>query len=216
MSIFAPWRESESRQPHRLSESQLKAFLGATTEERFADLIRFVALTGVRLREALALRWDDVDLESGTAVIRRPVRLRRKDMPTLRLAFRSIDLPAPLVAPLARRRAHTPAAALVFQDERTGNLPGARLLYDAFRRVARRAGLPTVNPRVLRRTWASLLLDAGISASYVSRSLGHASTAVTAAARTPRRSTPLAAGERRDQSRRSGARGPQPGPLAAL
>lgn len=37
----------------------------------FALLLRFLLYTGLRLGEALALRWSDVDLESGTVWVRR-------------------------------------------------------------------------------------------------------------------------------------------------
>jgi integrase len=180
-----------SRPQRRLTEEELRAFLQAADGEPSADLMRFLALTGVRLGEALALAWGDVDLDAGTAVIRRPTRLRRKGMPTLCLAYRTIDLSEPVLRLLAQRRELAPTGALVFRDARCGARASAREVAEAFRSASLRAGVPDVNPWVLRRTWAGLLLDAGLPRDYVSRSLGHASTAVTAAAqRTPRRLPP--------------------------
>jgi integrase len=159
----------------------LQEFLQASRGDRFEDLVLFLALTGVRLREALALCWGEVDLEARTAVIRRSVSLQRKHMPTIRLGFRTIYLPGPLVAALARLRAESRDDGPVFQGDRRGGCVNARHVHHAVRRAAERAGLPIVNPQVLRHTWATTLLEAGVPLSYVSRSLGHSSTAITAA-----------------------------------
>lgn len=170
-----------ARKPSVLTRAQLQEFLQASRGDRFEDVVLFLALTGVRLREALALRWCEVDLEARTAIIRRSVSLKRKHMPTIRLGFRTIDLVAPLVAALTRQRAQSRDADLVFEGDECGGCVNARHVHHAVRRAAERAGLPIVNPHVLRRTWATTLLEAGIPLSYVSRSLGHSSTAFTAA-----------------------------------
>jgi len=170
-----------ARKPSVLTRAQLREFLQASRGDRFEDLVLLLALTGVRLREALALCWCEVDLEARTAIIRRSVSLHRKHMPTIRLGFRTIDLPGPLVAALTRLRAESRDDGLVFQGDRRGGYKNARHVHHALRRAAERAGLPIVNPLVLRHTWATTQLEAGVPMSYVSRSLGHSSTAFTAA-----------------------------------
>lgn len=55
-----------------LSEEELAALLAATPEG-WRLLIRFLAHTGLRISELVALQWDDVDLG------RRRVRVRRRD-----------------------------------------------------------------------------------------------------------------------------------------
>ena len=166
--------------PGTLTRSELLRFLQAFRGDPFEDLLLFLGLTGVRLREALALGWREVDLEARTAIIRGALRLHRKHMPTLRLGFRTIDLPAPVVAALRRRRAGSADAELVFEGDERGGGVNARHVHLAFKRAAERAGLAIVTPHVLRHTWATTLLEAGVPVSYVSRSLGHSSTAFTA------------------------------------
>lgn len=169
-----------ARAPHGLTRPELLAFFRASAGDRLEDLLLFLGLTGVRLREALALRWCDVDLDEHTAVIRGAFRLRRKQMPTLRLGFRTIDLAAPVVAAFTRQRANGLNGELVFPGE-CGRGVTARQAHDALKRAAARAGLSSVTPQVLRHTWATTLLQAGVPVGYVSRSLGHSSTAFTAA-----------------------------------
>ncbi len=180
-----------AREPGALTRSQLREFLQASAGDPLEDLVLFLALTGVRLREALALRWCEVDLAARTATIRGAQSVRRRHMPTLRLGFRTIDLPAPLVAALTRQRAESLDRDRVFAGDR-GSPVNPRHVHDAFRRTAERAGLSSVTPHVLRHTWATTLLEAGVHVSYVSRSLGHSSTAFTASVyASARQSTPL-------------------------
>ena len=51
------------------SAEQLSAFLAHVEGDRLHPLWRFIVVTGCRRGEALGLRWGDVDLEAGTAVI---------------------------------------------------------------------------------------------------------------------------------------------------
>jgi len=171
----------EPRGPRTLTKTELRRFLESSAGERCEDLILFLALTGVRLGEALALRWPDVCLEARTALIRRPVRLQRRHQPTIRFGFRTIDLPRRLVAALTRHLAESRDADRVFRSDRHGRDLNARHVHHALRRVAKRAGLPLVSPHVLRHTWATTLLEAGVPVTYVSSSLGHSSPVFTAA-----------------------------------
>jgi integrase len=190
-SIRRGWLPVEPRHPRTLTKTQLRRFLRASTGDRYEALILFLALSGVRLGEALALRWCEVDLEARTAIIRRPVSLHRREMPTIRFGFRTIDLAGPLVAALTRHRVESQDADLVFRGGRLGGCVNARHVHQACRSVAKRAGLPIVSPHVLRHTWATTLLEAGVPVSYVSCSLGHSSTAFTAALYASARPGPL-------------------------
>lgn len=64
------WR-SQPR-PHWLRQEQAFALLASATavDGRLGALLTFLLYTGVRLSEALRLRWDDVDLQRATALIR--------------------------------------------------------------------------------------------------------------------------------------------------
>jgi len=53
------------------SAEQLAAFLEASRDDRLHALWHLLALTGLRRGEALALTWDDVDLEAGSLSVRR-------------------------------------------------------------------------------------------------------------------------------------------------
>src|SRR5205814_275942 len=53
-----------------LSEPDVRTLLQATNDDRDAALWTLLVTTGVRLGEALGLRWDDLDVTGGTLTIR--------------------------------------------------------------------------------------------------------------------------------------------------
>ena len=53
------------------SGEQLGAFLRHVADDRLFALWRLLAMTGMRRGEALGLKWDDLDMETGTVTIRR-------------------------------------------------------------------------------------------------------------------------------------------------
>jgi integrase len=163
--------------PKLLTRDQLAELLAAAKGEPYEALITFLAFTGVRLGEAVALRWAEVDLERKTARIVRSVRLRHENVPKTKFGRRAIDLPTRLVT-ILKTLPHD--HELVFHQD-DGGFINARHLHHVFRRISKRAGLPRVHPHMLRHTWATQMLNSEAPLNYVSRALGHHSTAFTAA-----------------------------------
>lgn len=158
--------------PRAFTMEQLREFLAASRGERSCVLIHFLTWTGVRLGEALALLWEDVDLDGKTAFIRRSFRIQ-KHRPLF--GRRTIDLPGTLVQML---RGLDRTSDLAFQDEARAFVRSRRVRR-VFRRISRRAGVPLGNPYLLRHTWATQMLASGAPANYVSRALGHDTTELT-------------------------------------
>jgi len=155
-------------------------------------LIRLLAVTGMRLGEALGLKWADVDFERGTVTVRRSVDVRKRRFKpegdetktpaserTVRLDRETLDVLAALKREQARGRVAflRQEDALVFGDgTRPMSEVKARL---ALKRALKRAGLPDIRLHDLRHTVASLLLDAGVSVTTVADLLGHSTPATT-------------------------------------
>jgi integrase len=150
--------------------------------------------SGLRRSEILGLRWTDIDLDRGTISVRRAYH-RLDDgstgtrAPKSRRGSRLLPLTRSSLEMLRDARARSEKrAAMLGRTLGSGEFVFARLdgepyrpdsLTSAFRRAARRTGLPGARFHDTRHTHASLLLRAGVHPKVVSERLGHASVAFT-------------------------------------
>jgi integrase len=145
--------------------------------------------TGCRRGELLGLRWADVDLEHGTATIRRSLGLVRGKLvyspPKTEAGERTLELPAFALAALRAHRkaqaglrlqlggAYDTAVDLVICRE-DGSPLRPDYVTHRFKRLVRDAGLPeAVHTHTMRHGFASLLAAGGEGAADVAKVLGH-------------------------------------------
>lgn len=179
-----------------LDEHEAKRLLAAAGESSLGPLFAFLLGTGARLGEALALTWEDVDLEGGTVRIAATMRLgedgKLERGPTKTERSRRV-IPLPRVAAEAlreQRRRQAEArlrAGRLWRDlgyvftTSVGTPLEPRNVRRVFKGVLRRAGLPeSVRVHDLRHSTASLLLAQGTELRTVMELLGHSGIAVTA------------------------------------
>jgi integrase len=145
------------------SREQLVKFLGIARESGspYCTLLTLMARTGLRLGEALALQWSDVDTAGRFLTVTR----------SKTATARRVDLGADVAAMLdAGRNGHPEVFPGVYQD-------AVRV---AFKRLLKLAGLPLhLSPHGLRHGYASIMLQMGEPVQYVQRQLGHASIRMT-------------------------------------
>jgi integrase/recombinase XerD len=143
-----------------LDAKQLKALVAACQGPTMLDrrdeaLIRFLAETGARAGETVALALEDVDVRGGAAVIRRGKGGRGRMVPFSPQTARALDR-------YLRLRRHHPRAASA--DLWVGDR-GKRFGYAALRKVVVRrgelAGIKHLHPHMLRHTAAHRWLQAG-------------------------------------------------------
>jgi integrase len=161
-------------------------------ERDYPDAYPFVltlARTGLRLGEALALQWADVDFNQRVLLVRRSIRRAQTKVPKNGKA-RRVDMSRQLCDVLRGWKTLRDAEAVIEGKDRTPWLFPALLegvaAADGFRRciwtsILRRAELRYRKPHVLRHTYASLLIQAGEPITYVQQQLGHHSPAFTLA-----------------------------------
>lgn len=154
---------------------ELRAFLDGTRERWLWPLWVVLATSGLRLGEALALTWADVDPGAGTLTV------REAKTPA---GVRTVSLPREGVGALRRqaewRLAQGSGGDTVFAGAGGGPL-SATTVQHALHRECRRLGLPGMTPHGFRHLHASLLLAEGLPVPEVSRRLGHATPAITMA-----------------------------------
>lgn len=181
------------RQARSLTPAQRQEWLAQLEQDPKAvakdlpDLTRFMLATGVRIGEALALYWEDVDLDSATVSINwTVVRVRGKGLrrvdPKTSSGERSLPLPSWAVEMLRTRRASCAhdqrADTPVFPDSLGGLRDGSNTMR-ALREARGTDGFAWVTSHVFRKTAATLMDDAGLSARTIADHLGHAKPSMT-------------------------------------
>jgi integrase len=173
------------------SAEELAGFLEATRDERLHVLWHTMAMTGMRRGEALALRWDDVDLEHGWisvsksrvgvdgAVIETPTKTDRARVVQIDPATIAV-LRAHAHAQLEERADAPEALQARFVFTTAEGLPLVPCTVSHwFSRAVTQAALPKLSLHGLRHTHATLLLQAGVPAKVVQERLGHSSITIT-------------------------------------
>jgi len=177
-----------------MTRKQLAGFLGASGtaakeyERRHYGLFLLLARTGMRLGEALALQWQDVDFSGREVRVARALSAGRIETPKSGHG-RTVDMSHQLAGNLLRLQVIRKEEALkhgwgelpswVFCTEEGSSLDESRVR-KVFAKTLATAGLPGhFSPHCLRHTYASLLLQQGESPAYVQRQLGHASIQLT-------------------------------------
>jgi len=170
-----------------MSREQLDQFLTTVALDRSWPIWLFLADTGCRPSEALAVQWEDVDLVSRSCHIHRALDLDGTMKGTKTGAGRHVDLSTRLVQALDTHQVTVEASALaagrdvnplVFPST-SGKALDAKNAARLFRKILRRSGLPKFSPYTLRHTFASHLLGLSKPITYVSAQMGHSSPAIT-------------------------------------
>lgn len=178
------------------TDEQARAFIDAVTDDWYGPLWVTLLGTGLRRGEAIALRWDDVDLDGdGSLTVRRSVTAVRGEAVTneyggkTKAARRTLTLGPDLVAILRAHRTRQTerrlAAGPVWQDdglaftEDDGSLIHPNRASTQFTKAADAAGLPPVGIHGCRHTHATMLLRAGVPVPAVAQRLGHENAAIT-------------------------------------
>jgi integrase/recombinase XerD len=159
----------------------LKAAAGAEAEPavlatRDAALLEFLYGTGARISEAVGLDVDEVDLETGTVLLRGKGSKERV-VPVGSYARDALSAYQVRGRPdLVGRGRGTHA---LFLNARGGRL-SRQSAWTVLRRAAERAGIAKeISPHTLRHSFATHLLDGGADVRVVQELLGHASVTTT-------------------------------------
>jgi Phage integrase family len=143
----------------------------------FFDLL---AATGLRIGEAVALRWCDVDFDRRRVLVRRRYYRGSFAAPKSRYGRRDVPLTQRLASDLeARWLLEEDVEGLVFPSATGTVLEHSNLMRRVLKPAARRAGVPWVGFHTLRHTCATVLFRRGLNAKQVQVWLGHHSPAFT-------------------------------------
>ena len=172
----------------------IKQILAEADKSSLGPVINFMARTGVRRGEAIALRWENLDLERGSAsIVESAARVPGKGIEFRRTKSaagrRLVSLDPITVTQLRLHRAQQDeqvlatgsgysARDLVFTGP-LGRPLDPEHLTQGFKKVTKAAGYPATRLHDLRHAHAAGLFKAGAHPRVVQERLGHSSAAFT-------------------------------------
>jgi site-specific recombinase XerD len=173
-----------------LSAEESAALLSSPITAQERAIVDLLFWTGLRVGEACALTWRDVDLERGEIRVQ-----SAKTDSGMRAVLVLPELDAGLRdwrAYLERQGLYRPDAPLLATKRGTPTSP--QRAWAVLKRVAERGGVrarsaidrsgdnvSTISPHTLRRTFATTLINRGVRLETISKALGHADVSTTAA-----------------------------------
>lgn len=186
---------SKGKEIRPLDSRQARELLFASHEDRLEALYKLALTTGMRQGELLGLKWEDIDLESGTLQVRRTLSTATGggftfNAPKTAKSRRSIKIPELALSSLKRHRKAQleermklaelwKEHGLVFTTGVGTPMSRADLITRFFKPLLRSAGLPDIRFHDLRHTCATLLLSRGVHAKLVQELLGHSTISIT-------------------------------------
>jgi integrase len=146
--------------------------------------------TGIRLGELCALKWKDIDMETGTLTIKRTVsRVRNFEeeeeektvlfvgSPKSRKSLRKIPLPGFLLNML--KEGSTQSAEDYYILSRSQKPYDPRRFQKLYKRILKKAAVTDRKFHAIRHTFATRALELGVDIKTISELLGHSSVSIT-------------------------------------
>lgn len=152
-----------------LSAEELRQVISICKQPRDLALMLLMVDTGVRRAELCGLNWGDIDVKKGT------IAIREGKGGKFRTVIAGVRTRRALLK--YRRTVAVEASAPMLQTRSGGRMTHAGLR-SMLLRIGKRAGIH-LSPHMLRRTFATLSLRAGMNPLHLQGLLGHSSLEMT-------------------------------------
>ena len=192
--ILPPKSQRKVRNADPFTKDELDKFIHTAEKMPMVSwteelILKVMAYAGFRLGEVLAMKADNLDVQSRTYYITKSYKLHIFNLPK-KGKRRLVDLPKFLVKELnyyilylkkkGLQQGKGGEVNLLFIDPEEKDYPySQRKIQRLVKQVCRAAGLRIRHPHDLRHTYATILLMSHRSPAYVQKQLGHHSIQIT-------------------------------------
>jgi len=167
-----PMFNVDNRSNDFLSDAELQRFVQtvqASEKKVIANLILFMLSSGMRMTEAMSIKWSDLNMDNRTISIPASNAKSRR--------LKSIPMSNMAADAILSQAAATGESEYVWVNPKTGKrYVNINKPFDVLRK---KAGVPTFKIHGLRRTFATTLANAGTSINVIQQLLTHASPVTT-------------------------------------
>ncbi|MEN3132546.1 tyrosine-type recombinase/integrase [Bacillus albus] len=159
-------------------------------------LFLLLAFSGLRIGEAVCLKWDDIDFKNATVRVNKTI-FQKKGLrheyqltePKTRSSNRKVPIPPQVIQQLKRWKSLQNQIMMENRDtynnlnfifaDKTGHPTPSRNFSYKLNTYAKKADVPKITPHGLRHTYTALLIEADIDIKEIQLRLGHASIKTT-------------------------------------
>lgn len=177
---------------NKLVSTCYMTFQNGSRVYKFGAFYIFLLYTGLRLGEALALKWSDIDFNKRTVNVSRTIvyikdRSKNDGSKILidqtstkngvsRIVYLS-DMAIEALEDLKKQMGYDPNGYIMQTKNKTILYPADA--YKIFQRILKRAGIEQCGIHALRHSFVSLMINNGIPITVVSQMVGHTNIGIT-------------------------------------
>ena len=177
---------------NKLVETCYMKFQNGERIYKFGSFYIFLLYTGLRLGEALALKWSDIDFDKRLVHVSRTivyVKDRIKNDGTKKLidqastksgSSRTVylsDMAIEALYDLQKQMRYDPNSYIMTTKNNTIIYPADA--YKIFQRILKRANIEQCSIHALRHSFVSLMINNGVPITMVSQMVGHSNVGIT-------------------------------------
>lgn len=173
-------RPSQQAEFDILSVDEVRQVLDGSDEPE-RTLVAVLAYSGLRLGEALGLRWRDIGFEKRFMTVERAYGQNGWSTPKTSASRRAVPISPTLATILSEYRSSRETSEpdnVVFSHDGTTPLDQSNVRRD-FNKALKGAGIRHVSLHSLRHFYASNMIASGCSIKFLQHSLGHTSATMT-------------------------------------
>ncbi|MEA3289894.1 MAG: tyrosine-type recombinase/integrase [Campylobacterota bacterium] len=136
--------------------------------------------TGMRVGEIISLKWNDIDLENKTISIQRAKRQGIESKPKTESSIRTIDIIDVLIPYIENHlRYKLDTSEYLLNSHYKKPYSDSIAMSRYWKQLLERLDIPYRNPYQMRHTFASMMISNGEDVLWVSKMLGHTTSAMT-------------------------------------
>lgn len=166
-----------------LTQEEMQRLLIQAKENDCYEILLLELSTGLRRGELLALRWDDLDFQTGTLRVERQVQRVKGELtvtqPKTKSSNRTVILPMPVLDVLKKYRQDVDSMWMFPSPRKEDSPRDPTAVRKKLAAVLERAGCKHVRFHDLRHSYAVAAIKSGDDIKTVQENLGHATAAFT-------------------------------------